>query len=227
MSYDENDAAYDQWMEDLYKEHKEEAISEFTTERLQSYFVTNPTLAAAPRRALSEARQLFQTGFHSAAFIFGHIATETGLKAVVLKPVVQGLVHSVSTAEFISELTLGHVGLDRSRNLLFKILLEHAGIDLNYFRRKGAKDVLWTDIKRLQEIRNHIMHRAGSAASEEAGLSIAVAEAVLDEIFPAVITHLGLHLHEGVRVCNDALCKLEGVISPELMARLRSRGRQQ
>ena len=70
MSYDENDAAYDQWMDDLYKEHRAEAISEFTAERLQSYYLANPTLAEAPRRALSDAVQLFQTGFINAGFVF-------------------------------------------------------------------------------------------------------------------------------------------------------------
>jgi len=222
MSYDEYDAARDQWMDDLYKEHKEEAISEFTTERLHSYFLANPTLAAAPRRALSDAGTLFQGGFYSAAFLFGHIATESGLKAVVLRPVVQGLVHSSSTADFISELALSHVGLDRFRNLLFNILVDHARIDLAHFRRKDAKEPLWKEIVRLQELRNRITHRAEVAAAEEATLSISVAEAVLDEIFPAVIAHLGLHLHEGVRVCNDHLCQLEPLLGTELIERLRS-----
>jgi len=50
MSYDEYDAARDQWMEDLYKEHKAEAISEFTKERLQSYYLANPMIAEASHR---------------------------------------------------------------------------------------------------------------------------------------------------------------------------------
>jgi hypothetical protein len=156
MSYDANDAAYDQWMDDLYKEHKAEAISEFTAERLQSYYLANPTLAEAPRRALSDAVQLFQTGFINAGFVFAHVATETGLKAVVLKPFLHGLVHSTSTAEFVSDLA-SHVGLDRFRDLLFRLLLEHAGLDFLQFKRQGAQNTLWAEIERLQKIRNRIM----------------------------------------------------------------------
>ena len=83
MSYDEYDAARDQWVEELYKEQKAEAISEFTKARMHSYFLANPTLAAGPLRALSDARNLFQAGFNTAAFVSAHIATETGIRAVV------------------------------------------------------------------------------------------------------------------------------------------------
>ncbi len=142
---------------------------------------------------------------------------------VVLRPVVQGLVYSTSTADFISELTLNHVGLDRFRDLLFKILVDHAGIDLAHFKRKGAPEPLWTEITRLQQLRNRVIHRAEVVEPERAGLSVSVAEAVLGEIFPAVITHLGLHLHEGVRICNGPLCQFEGILSAELIARLQGR----
>ena len=220
MSYDEHDAAYDQWMDDLYKEHKVEAISEFTTERLQSYYLANPMLAEAPRHALSNATRLSQEGFLDAAFVFAHVATETGLKAIVLKPFVHGLVHSASTADFVSELALGHVGLDRFRELLFQLLLDYAGLDFRQFKRQGASDILWTELERLQKIRNRIIHRAEMVTSVDAELSISVAHSVLDEIFPAVVTGLGLHVHDGMRVCDDYLCKLQHVLSPELMARL-------
>lgn len=223
MSYDEHDTAYDQWMDDLYKEHAAEAISEFTTERLQSYYLANPMLAEPPRRALSDAIRLFQSGFVDAGFIFAHIATETGLRAVVLKPLVHGLVHSSPTADFVTDLAMGHVGLDRFRDLLFQILLDHAGLDFRQFRRQGAHDTLWAEIERLQKIRNRIIHRAEKVTSAEAELSISAAQAVLDEVFPAVVSGLGLHVHDGVRVCGDYLCKLEHVLSPELMARLRNR----
>ena len=118
---------------------------------------------------------------------------------------------------------MGHVGLDRFRNLLFRLLLDHAGLDFRQFKRQGAQNTLWAEIERLQKIRNRIIHRAEDTTSIEAELSISVAQAVLDEIFPAVVAGLGLHVHEGVRVCNDYLCKLGNVLSPELITRLRNR----
>ncbi|WP_169709471.1 hypothetical protein [Deferrisoma camini] len=46
MSYDEQDAAmdefYDQISKELYPEHKEQAIEEFTQEKLKSYYLQNP-----------------------------------------------------------------------------------------------------------------------------------------------------------------------------------------
>ena len=43
MSYDESDAAwdefYDRMSEELYPDHKDQAITEFTEERLQSYYL--------------------------------------------------------------------------------------------------------------------------------------------------------------------------------------------
>src|SRR5262249_9445644 len=131
MSYDEHDAAYDEWMDELYREHKKEAISEFTTERLQSYFLDNPEVAKPSTSALSEARALKEAGFNSAAFLFAQIATETGIKFVLLKPIVSGLVHDTPTAALVSDLALGHIGLDRFRGLLFEVLRRIGGIDLS------------------------------------------------------------------------------------------------
>ena len=36
--------------------------------------------------------------------------------------------------------------------------------------------------------------------------AVGVAEAMLTNVFPAVITTLGLHLHEGPRVCDSPKC---------------------
>ena len=40
------DEALDQISKDLYPGHKEQAIEEFTTERLQSFYLKNPTILA-------------------------------------------------------------------------------------------------------------------------------------------------------------------------------------
>lgn len=56
MSYDE--AAYEQYMDDLYEEHRKEAIEEFTADRLSSYYSENKLLAKPAFEALSEARKL-------------------------------------------------------------------------------------------------------------------------------------------------------------------------
>lgn len=225
MSYDEHDAAYDAWMDELYKEHRQEAISEFTTERLQSFFLTHPLVAEAPTKALHEALKLKEAGFLSASFLFAQIATETGVKDVLLKPIVSGLVHDAPTATLVSDLVLGHTGLNRFRGLLFQALYRIAHVDLSSYRRPDATKTLWDEIVALHPIRNRVVHRAETPSVQDAELAIALAQTILQTLFPSVVTGVGLHLHDGVRICNDSLCALEETLGPDLLQRLRDRKR--
>lgn len=168
--------------------------------------------------------RLEKNRFHDASLVFGQLATETGLKALVLKPFVHRVVHSVSTAEFVSELAVGHLGIDRFRELLFQLILDHASLDFRQFKRRSATDTRWAKISRLQKLRNGVVHRVEIVSPCDAALSIGVASSVLNEVFPALMSGLDLHVHDGIRVCNDCLCKLENVLSPELIDRLRRKG---
>ena len=53
----------------------------------------------------------------------------------------------------------------------------------------------------MQERRNDLLHGAEIASRVEAEQAIAVAEAILEQLFPAVMKRLGLHLHDGPRIC--------------------------
>lgn len=53
MTWEE--AAYDEAMSALYEEHKEQAIQEFTIERLQSYYIHYPDIAKPALKALTKA----------------------------------------------------------------------------------------------------------------------------------------------------------------------------
>lgn len=209
MSYNEFDAAQDAAYEALYEEHKEEAISEFTAERLQSFYIENPSLAEPAVRALDEASKLFSSGHFTAAFIFAAIAAEVGLKFVLLKPVVYGLVHSDSAATLITELAVRHTQMDRFKTLLFQILDEHGNIDLHIFKRDGSTVTLWQEIRTVQDRRNSIVHSGGVVSQDQASQAIAIASSILKKIFPAVIKALDLHLHDGVKVCSDYRCESE------------------
>lgn len=219
MSMTWQDAAYEEGMDALYAEFKPQAIEEFTEERLQSYYVANPNLAEAPNRFLALARQLISQS-PTASFIFAAIAVEVGLKVVLLKPVVHGLVHSESIAEMIADMVVGSTRFDNKfRSLLFRILSEYGSIDLAQYKRSGSLRPLWEEIRAVQEQRNKIMHRADIVGEEESHQALSVASAVLDELFPSLIQKLGLHLHDGGRVCNDWRCK-----GKELLEKLRLEG---
>jgi len=90
MSMTPEEAAYEDFIAQLYEEHKKEAIEEFTVERLQSYYLKNKLLAKPALQALKEARNLIELNV-TAGFIFGAISMEVGLKAALLKPIVYAL----------------------------------------------------------------------------------------------------------------------------------------
>jgi len=205
MSMTEDEARYEQWMDALYREHKEQAIEEFTDERLKSFYVAHPLVAQLAVETLAEARKLLE-GHSTAAQVFAAIAVEVGLKVALLKPVVRGLVHSESTAEIITDLTLRHTRFDFFHQLLSEILLKHGGVNLESYAREGASKGLWAEIQEVQKCRDRVVHRAESATREQAERAIAIARVILEDLFPAVVSHLGLHLHDGVRVCQDWRC---------------------
>ena len=208
MSITPDEAAYDQYMAELYEEHKKEAIEEFTAERLSTYFLDNKLLAKPAVQALSTARNLITTN-PTAGFIFAAIAMEVGLKSSLLKPIVYGLVHAESVASLITDLAVSHTGMDRYRKLLLQLLQEHGGVKLDTYRRQGSNHILWQEIKNVIDIRNHVMHRAELASEENAKLALTAATEILENIFPSVVNRMGMHLHDGFRICNDWKCNYE------------------
>lgn len=206
-----NDYAYDAYMDSLYDEHKELAIDEFATERLQSYFHEHPDLALAAHGFLQNARRLAEAE-PTAAALFGAIAVESGVKAALLRPIVYGLVHRESVATLVADLVLRHSSFDRFKKLLFELLREHSGVDLATFRREGASPTLWEETHAVQVKRSQIMHRAEEADTADAALAIAVGESVLEQIFPEVVKNLGFHLHE-MRVCGDQGCVVKQMLA--------------
>ncbi len=206
MSMTEEEARYEEWIIELYQEHRVLAIEEFTAERLQSFYVANPLVAEAPLRSLAEARRLLPEHF-TAAHIFAAIAVEVGLKVTLLKPVVYGLVHSESIAGIIADLVIRYTSLSKFNDPLFRILSEYGGVDLKSFKRSGSSKPLWEEMQELQQRRNKIIHQADLVSKEEATKAIAIASEILEALFPSVVAKLGLHIHENRRVCNNFRCK--------------------
>lgn len=130
-----------------------------------------------------------------------------GLKQAFFRPIVYGLVHSAPAAVIIAELSLGHRALDRFKTLLLDILAGYAGADLRKYTFPGATKTLWEEIKDSQEARNAILHRGEERSAAAADVALLSASAVLETLFPAVANAIGLHVHNGVRVCNIAACK--------------------
>ena len=195
MSMSPDDARYEQWFDELYAEHKEVAIEEFTSERLQSFYLNHPEIVQAPSQALAEGKSLL-TNHPRAAFILAAIAIEVSLKKLILHPVVYGLVHSESTAGLITKLVMGHVSIGRFKKLLFHILDEHVGVDLETFARSSASKTLWKEADSIRDKRNAVVHEAVTVSSDEAQEALEVATYVLESLFPVLLVRLGLVLDD-------------------------------
>ena len=127
----------------LYPEHKEQAIAEFTRERMRSYYVIRPEVLEPAVRAFKEAKSLLAASHHAATLVFAVSATELFLKAALLRPVVYGLVHSEGLAELVVTSALSQTSLKWYEQLLAKLFFELAGIDLKMLLRKpGSRPLL-------------------------------------------------------------------------------------
>lgn len=185
------DEALDQISKDLYPGHKEQAIEEFTTERLQSFYLKNPTILAPGIEMYVEARKL-QENHPSASYVFATSAIELFLKGALLKPVIYGLVHNESLAEIIVDTTLGSTGFKRYKKLLTGLFTEIAGIDINTVTNFGSNKFILEDASEVQEKRNKIIHQGIIVDNSDATFAIGVAYGVLHGIINPMLLSIGL-----------------------------------
>ena len=216
MSMTPDEARYDEWMDELYEEHKEQAIQEFIDERLQSYYREHRLLAEPAFGALTEAKKLIHTSI-TGAFLFSAIAVEVGLRETLVKPIVFGLVHTLSVASLITDMVLSRPDQRKYRDLLLYLLKEHSDVDLYSFKRPDSTRPIWEEIADVKKKRDLIVHQAQTATDDQANLALGVASTVIENLFPTVVGRMGLHLHEGFRICNDWKCRYKGTQFEEIL----------
>lgn len=204
MSYDPTDAAMDEMYErigdELYPEHREQALSEFTAERLQSFYLANPMVMRPAVDAFQEMRKLKDEGHPAAALVFASSAIELFLKATVLHPVVHGLVHTPALAEIIVQVAVSQTGFDRYRSLLARLFAELAEVDLLKVAREGANVALIDECQKVQKLRNDIIHKGTKCQVEDANHAAVVAGAVFQQIVVPMLGALGLTVVEKGRI---------------------------
>ena len=201
MSYDPSDATWDEAYArmslELYPEHKEQAIAEFTRARLRSYYVEHADVLVPAARAFKESKVLAEAGHHAAALVFAASATELFLKAALLRPVVFGLVHSEALAELVVASALSQTGFKRYEQLLAKLFLELTGVELRgLVRSPGAKPLL-DEASEIQDLRNAVVHRGQESSADQALLAIDVATQVFNQVLAQVISTLGFSMQKG------------------------------
>jgi hypothetical protein len=201
--------AQDEWISSLYSDFAKdvldgrddlygEVINQFTSERLQSYYLKNPRLLDSALWALTEARDLLTT-HPSAALVLAVAAAEVGIKSGLLKPILHGLVHDDAMAIVIAELVPERRD-NQFKKLLFGILKEYGGVDLQTFKRPDSTMTLWAEIEATQKTRNRVVHGAEAATVADAENALQIASVINESLFPAVILTLGLHMDASFEV---------------------------
>jgi hypothetical protein len=200
MSYDPHDAAldemYDRIGQELYADHKAQAIEEFTAERLRSFYLKNPEVMRPALVAFKEARSLHESKHYAAALVFSVTSIELFLKATLLKPVVYGLIHNDALSDIIVQYALGQSGFDRYRSLLTKLFSDIAEIDLNEIKREGASKSLLDEALDVQKTRNKVIHQGAVCEETESALAKEIAKLVFGRIVVQMFDALGLDVHE-------------------------------
>lgn len=161
MSITPEDAAQDEWYSQLVDEISRDAIGDFQTERLQWYYLTYRDVAKNAIDRYLEAKEL-QPTHPGVALVLSVTAAEVGLKSVLLKPVIHGLVHNNAVAALVADLAVTHSGLDRFKAILRKILEMYGEIDFGEFRIEGHSKTLWEELSQVQTARNALVHRGGA-----------------------------------------------------------------
>ena len=185
------DQMWDQMSVELYPEHKEQAIEEFTTERLQSFYLRNPDILTPGIGMYIEARKL-EKNHPLASYVFATSAIELFLKSSLLKPVVYGLVHNESLSEIIVETAFSSSGFERYKKLLSGLFSELVGIDIKKIKSVGSDRVLLQEASDVQAKRNKIIHQGIVVDGSDAKFAIGVAYGVLHKIINPLLLSIGL-----------------------------------
>jgi HEPN domain-containing protein len=201
MSITPDDIAWDefssQFANELYPEHKTQAIEEFTAERLRSYYVKYPDVLVPAVNALDESKQLHELGHNSAAIVFAASAVELLFKSAVLRPVIYGLVHHDGLAETIVEVSTGGSGFDRYEKLLQKLFAHLTYSDLASVSRKDAAKPLLKECNDLQDKRNKIIHKGQRFGAEESAWAAEVSASAYHLIVGKMLYSLKLGVYDG------------------------------
>lgn len=199
MSYDENDSLMDEFYgqisRELYPDHKQQAIEEFTAERLCSFYIQHPAIMRPAVEAIQEAKALLAAERYAPALVFSASAFELLLKATLLRPVVYGLVHHDALAELVVQRVVGRqTDIGRYEGLLARLFEELAKINLRAICREGVTTPLMKEATELQGLRDRILHQGVHCTREEAERAFQVAVSIYDNIVVPMIGALQLRV---------------------------------
>ena len=208
MSYDSNDAAWDEAYErisrELYPEHREQAIVEYTDERLRSFYLARPDILIPAVGNYRQAKSLLASSHTAAALVFAASSIELFLKEGLLRPVVFGLVHSPSLAQLVVDSSMAQTGFKRYSKLLAGLYRVLTFTELESVARVGAKSSLLAEASVIQERRNQVLHQGATISAAESSEAVAIAGEVFNRILVPVLEELSLSIEKSGHVNSAA-----------------------
>ena len=173
---------------------------------MQSYYLNHPDMAKTALGMISEMNALLKE-HRVAALLFAASAIEITIKHLLVKPMLNGLVHNEPVAELVVRLTPREVGSDGFKDLLFGVLNKVAGVDLVTYKRGGSNRTLWEECKQLRNERSKLIHDGVSPSAETLAFFDSVAIEFLNVIFPKVLRNLGLVVTGYLMITTDSECR--------------------
>ena len=198
MSYDEQDAAmdafYEQISQELYPEHKEQAIDEFIEERMHSYYLKNPNIIQAPIDSYLHANDLLDISPRCALVMYT-TTIELFLKSVLLKPVLFGMINNENIAELIVNYSVRQAGFDRHKKLLNSLCLCVANIELSDIKGTSGKPIL-DEAEEIQKVRNRVLHQGHKASVDDMEKAKNIASRIFKDVVQPVLHNMNLVVAE-------------------------------
>jgi len=206
-----------EWVREHSQEVYDDATRRFTEQRLKAYYVENPLLANPAISAVDYARTLMPA-YPAAALVFAGTSVELTWKSAILIPLVSGVVHVPALAdEIVNRAVPKTGGLKQLGEFLAVVLQETAAIDFKTYKRSGSSELLTSEMKRVAEERNKVLHQAIGCDASTAQFAIVVADSLLLELLPKLVKSLGLTI-DGMGLVHDGapLREIEPVADEEI-----------
>lgn len=159
------------------------AIGRFEAERVASYLLERPSLAAPAFFCLEKAEAVLVSDPVQAQAL-ATSAMKYAVMELFFTPIIQGMLYDDQAADSFVEEQVEGLGLENFHHLLLQVLEEHAGVDLSGGLRAGSSDPLWHEIQTL----------FWDPAPEQAQLAIEVAHHLLWVQLRPFLAHFGLVL---------------------------------
>jgi len=196
MSYTFQDAEYEQGMDELFLEFKQQYEDDFIFDKVFDFYKLNPELAVDALLNLSEAELLLKSEHYTASFLHAFIAIESGVKVVILKPILSSLSLDHRATDLLFKDTFKLKSIPYISEFYYQILFELTEINFKEIKRNGCSKTLWYEFKEMQQIRNKIIHQGQLITEEMAESEISIAIFLFSEIIPTILKRYNFRLNE-------------------------------